>query len=103
MCPPSGQIGGGKTELVRDDDDLRAVLSLQRQNLGAALTAEEVAREGFVTVAHTLEDLRAMHALAPSVIVRDGETLAGYALAMPLACRQLVPVLRPMFDVFETL
>jgi GNAT superfamily N-acetyltransferase len=85
------------------EDDLPAILTLQRQNLPAALTRDEVASEGFVTVVHTLEILQQMHRMAPSVIVRDGETLAGYALTMPLACRAFLPVLEPMFRLFDVL
>jgi GNAT superfamily N-acetyltransferase len=90
-------------ELVRDDDDLRAIFALQRENLISALTPDQAAREGFVTVSHTLDDLRAMHALAPSLIVRDGPALAGYALTMPLACQDLIPILRPMFRQFGSI
>lgn len=67
------------------------------------MSPEQAAREGFVTVAHTLDVLERMHALAPSVIAKDGDTLAGYALVMPVETRAFVPVLEPMFQLFETL
>jgi ribosomal protein S18 acetylase RimI-like enzyme len=50
-----------------------------------------------VTVAHTREVLEAMHTIAPSVIAREDGALAGYALAMPVETRALVPILGPMF------
>jgi hypothetical protein len=74
-------------ELARDDEDLRAILRLQRENLAVALSADDLASQGFVTIEHTLEVLRGMHEAAPSVIVRDGAALPGYALTMTLACR----------------
>lgn len=85
-------------------EDLRDILDLQRANLEAALSATEVRAQGFVTVAHTLEILEQMHALAASVIARapDG-ALAGYALTMLPACRGLLPVLAPMFALLDTL
>jgi ribosomal protein S18 acetylase RimI-like enzyme len=85
------------------EEDLPAILALQRQNLASSLTADEAGREGFVTVVHTLEILQEMHRLAPSLVVQDGATLAGYALAMPLGCRAFLPVLEPMFRLFEGL
>jgi len=83
--------------LAESDRDLEGILALQR-----ALRAPTP--DGFVTVRHTLEVLRAMHALAPSVVARDdaGEVV-GYALVMPRETRALVPILEPMFAKVEEL
>jgi ribosomal protein S18 acetylase RimI-like enzyme len=62
-----------------------------------------MAENGFVTVEHTLDVLRRMHALVPSVVAKDGAELAGYALVMPVECRSFVPILEPMFQRLETL
>jgi GNAT superfamily N-acetyltransferase len=88
---------------VQDDGELEEILALQRENLARNLTAEQIAAEGFVTVEHSLEILKSMHAVAPSVIARDGAALAGYALVMPVECRAFVPVLAPMFRRLESL
>jgi len=85
------------------EDDLPAILALQRENLARALAPDEAASQGFVTIVHTLELLQRMHVMAPSVVVRDGATLAGYALTMPLGCRALIPVLDPMFCLSDAL
>jgi GNAT superfamily N-acetyltransferase len=83
--------------------DFPVILRLQQQNLAMALSGAEAAREGFVTVRHTQEILERMHALAPSLVARAGDELAGYALVMPVGCREIVPVLDPMFAAFERL
>ena len=44
-----------------------------------------------------------MHALAPSIVAREGANLAGYALVMPVQCRSLIPILEPMFQRLESL
>jgi ribosomal protein S18 acetylase RimI-like enzyme len=44
-----------------------------------------------------------MHALAPSIVAKDGDELAGYALVMPIECRSFIPVLAPMFQRLEAL
>jgi ribosomal protein S18 acetylase RimI-like enzyme len=91
------------TKLVRGRADLEQVLALQRENLRDRVSTEAARRDGFVTVAHSLESLEAMHALAPSVIARQGEEFAGYALVMPVEARPLVPILEPLFAMLDTL
>jgi ribosomal protein S18 acetylase RimI-like enzyme len=88
---------------VADDAELAQVLELQRLNLARNLDEREIAENGFVTFEHTLDLLRRMHALAPSIIAKDGSDLAGYALVMPLECRSFVPLLEPMFRRLEAL
>jgi GNAT superfamily N-acetyltransferase len=89
--------------LAASRSDLQDILALQGQNLRDRVSPEEATREGFVTVSHTLDVLERMHALAPSVIARQGDALAGYALMMPLEAREAVPALAPMFTQFDAL
>jgi RimJ/RimL family protein N-acetyltransferase len=88
---------------VRDDADLEAIMALQEDNHVARVSPDEARAQGFVTVTHTLDVLRAMHALGPSIVAYAEERLAGYALTMAPAARLLLPILEPMFRVFETL
>ena len=53
---------------VEREEELKQILDLQRTNLPRQLSAEEIAAEGFVTVEHTLDVLKRMHAIAPSII-----------------------------------
>src|SRR5215471_11611065 len=82
---------------VRSERELEQVLELQQANLARNLSATQISEQGFVTVEHTLDLLQRMHALAPSIVAREGEALAGYALVMPLECRSFIPILEPMF------
>lgn len=88
---------------VRHRTELEQILALQRKNLKPALSGEDIRSQGFVTVRHELADLERMHALAPSVVVHHGRELVAYALMMPRECRTLMPVLVPMFELFDTL
>jgi RimJ/RimL family protein N-acetyltransferase len=88
---------------VQDRRDLLQILELQRSNLARNLRPDEIVRQGFVTVEHTLPVLERMHAIAPSMIAKDGDALAGYALVMPIECRHFVPLLEPMFQRLEAL
>lgn len=83
--------------LVESDRDLEGVLALQRASRAPT-------QDGFVTVEHTLDILRAMHALAPSVVARDPNgAVVGYAIVMPREARALLPILEPMFAMIERL
>jgi hypothetical protein len=44
-----------------------------------------------------------MHALAPSIIAKDGERVIAYALTMLVEARAFVPILEPMFQTFESI
>ncbi len=79
------------------DKDLQQILELQQRNLRGVNTQTEEKEQGFVTVTHNLEILRQMHQLEPSILVKDGDELAGYALVMPQACSSIVPELLPLF------
>lgn len=88
---------------VRGPAELEQVLALQRANLAANVSADEASAQGFVTAVHDLEILQRMHALAPSIVARTEDGLAGYALTMRVEARADVPILEPMFQLFETL
>lgn len=94
---------GVEVGLADGAGDLDGILRLQRANLEATVGGDVAARDGFVTVVHTRAILDQMHAHAPSIVARAGGDVVGYALAMALECRPLVPVLEPMFRMFETL
>ena len=66
-----------RAALVQDERELRQILELQAGNLARNLSPDQVAAEGFVTVEHSLDALKRMHALAPSVIAKDGEAWPG--------------------------
>jgi len=82
--------------LVNCDSDLEQILVLQKQNL--AFTDD-----GFVTVVHTLDILRAFHAVMPSVVARHDGMVVGYALSMPREASSLIPVLVPMFQRLDNM
>jgi len=88
---------------VQHRTELEQILALQRKNLKQVLSEEDMRSQGFVTVRHELPDLEQMHALAPSIVAHQGGELVAYALTMPRECRALMPVLVPMFELFDQL
>lgn len=85
------------------DDELRQVLALQAANLKDHVPATRQKADGFVTVRHDLALLKKMNTAAGQVIAKDGDTVVGYALVMLNELSTLVPVLVPMFELFNTL
>ena len=90
------------------DKELRQILNLQRKNLSQNLTQEQINSQGFVTVNHDYSVLSKMNNLEKCIIAKsntgksENEVIA-YLLAMRSELRNDVPVLVPMFDVFDKL
>lgn len=82
-------------------DELEGILKLQKENLAQGLTVDEIQSQGFVTVNHTYDVLKKMNDLEKHVIAKDDEAVIGYCLAMTKQSRFDIPVLVPMFDVFD--
>ncbi len=92
-----------RTSLVNNTEELQQILQLQKENLIQHLAEDESRSQGFVTMHHSPEILLRMHEMAPSVIIKDNERLVAYALTMLKECRDLVPALQSMFDLFDIL
>lgn len=61
-------------------DDLPQIKALQTANLSKHISADESAREGFLTAEYTLDFLQLMHDASPSIVAKDGDQVIGYAL-----------------------
>lgn len=86
---------------VQHEEELKQILQLQQENLKQNVDETEKQSQGFVTMLHDLDILQKMHAVAPSVIIKDDDTVVAYALTMLHACRAFFPPLEPMFENFE--
>jgi GNAT superfamily N-acetyltransferase len=90
-------------QLVSSAGDLKQILLLQKENLEENIDAAEIQSQGFVTLRHDIQTLERMHRLAPSVIIKDNDTIVAYALTMLQDCRRLIPDLEPMFALLDQL
>src|SRR5580692_5763858 len=95
------QIGKIRFDFAKAEKDLCDIIDLQKRNLPGALSPDEIRTQGFVTVSHQLEDLLKMMNHEPSLVMKDGDRLIGYLLAMTSHSRAEIPVLVPMFDAFD--
>jgi hypothetical protein len=82
-------------KFVTTDKELLQIAELSAANLSSNISAETKANEGFVSWFYPIDALRALHAVVPSVIVKDGDTLAGYALTLTRKCVAVYPPMAP--------
>ena len=88
---------------ITADLEIRQLLDLQQVNLPKNISKETALEQGFVTVQHNFELLRAMNEAIPQVIAKDGDEVVAYALVMLPNFAELIPVLQPMFHLFSTI
>ena len=89
--------------LVRGPRDVEQILALQAQNHRDVVDAATALSDGFTSVRHEPSVLHAMNRAHPSAIATSGDVLAGYALMMAQQFRGAVPMLAPMFSLFDRL
>ena len=82
--------------------ELEQILDLQQRNLPKNISQEESTKEGFVTVEHTMDMLKAMNDVCGHIIAVEGNQVVGYALSMHPKFAKDIEVLRPMFQEIDT-
>ncbi len=88
---------------IASDNDIYEVLALQQANHATKVSSEVATSQGFVTVQHNFDLLKKMNEAIPQVVAKDGDRVAGYALVMLPSFQDLIPVLKPMFHLFDSL
>jgi len=83
--------------------DLEGILALQKSNLARNLTSRDMLNQGFVTVDHTYDQLENLNNYERHVIARDDDRVIGYVLAMTSHSKFDIPVIIPMFRVFDSI
>lgn len=89
-------------KLVTKKEELVQIAQLSASNLVTNISEETKAKEGFVTWVYPREVLFALHAIVPSVIVMDGNKLAGYAITLTKECVTIYPPLAATIDFVST-
>jgi hypothetical protein len=88
---------------ANSDDDLKGILKLQKANLARGLSDEEIQTQGFVTVDHSFEQMKKLNASEKHIIAKEHDRVIAYLLAMTKACKHDIPILFPMFEVFDAI
>lgn len=85
------------------DKELYQILELQQKNLAKNLSLEETLEQGFLTVEHDFKILKKMNDLENATIAKENDQVVGFLLAMTKDLRHDIPILIPMFEVFDNL
>ncbi len=83
------------------EDEILQLLALQQANLAANISSKTAVSQGFLTVQHDFALLAEMNATIPQVVAKDGAKMIGYALTMLPSFAEKIPVLQPMFALFD--
>ena len=83
------------------DEDLLGILRLQKRNLAKNLSVPEASSQGFVTVDHSFTDLKKLNDEEQHQVIKSGNAVVGYLLAMTKNSKDDIPVLVPMFELFD--
>jgi ribosomal protein S18 acetylase RimI-like enzyme len=86
------------TKFVTTEEELQQIADLSAANLVTNISAEQKAQEGYVTWPYDLAALRAINAVQPSVIAKDGYLVVGYALVLT---KEMAPVYEPLAGALE--
>jgi hypothetical protein len=85
------------------EEDLEGIYHLSQQNLKGNISLAQQQEEGFVTWAYSMDLLKKMNALAPSIIAKEAERVVGYALTTLVEARQFHTELDGFLHFVETL
>lgn len=90
-------------KFAESESDLKQILKLQNANLIQNIPVDAERSDGFVTVKHDLNLLTKMNNAARQIIAVDDDIVVGYALVMLREFSEMIPVLSPMFEIFNRL
>jgi ribosomal protein S18 acetylase RimI-like enzyme len=90
-------------KFVTKDEELIQIARLSADNLVSNISNEIKEKEGFVTWVYSVDTLFSLHAIAPSIIVKDGDAVVGYALVMTKECAAIYPSLRETIEHASTI
>lgn len=86
---------------VQSDADLNDILNLQKKNLPKNLDTTAREEQGFVTVDHSFEVLESLNQHEAHIVAKIDNQVIGYVLTMTQKSRNDIPILFPMFAMFD--
>jgi ribosomal protein S18 acetylase RimI-like enzyme len=86
---------------VTGSSELLGIKKLQQDNLKINLSKQEAESQGFVTAEYSMDFLETLHRACPSIIAKDKETVAGYALVAVKSVRHQHDLLSDLFNSID--
>lgn len=87
--------------LSSTEQELQGILTLQAKNLKTTISEEESNAQGFLTVQHSFDLLKKLNDTEKHIIAKVDDLVAGYVLSMTKHAKNDIPLLVPMFEVFD--
>ena len=91
------------TTEVTTEDEILQVHKMNQLYLRSNVSEQVQEEEGFVSWLYPVSLLQQMHSLAPSIIVKDDDTVIGYALVTPIEAGSFHHDVQTMIDNLETI
>ncbi len=92
-----------KIKLAETKEELDQILVLQEKNHFDNVSIKNRSSQGFLRIRHTLEQLQTMNQEAFQIIATENNKVVGYALVMLKSSSEKIPLLIPMFQLFNKL
>lgn len=89
------------TKFISSDDELRQVAELSRLNSADNIADDVKAEQGYTSWKYSFEDLKALHQIAPSAIIKDGEKVIGYLLVLVKGSTAVYQPLAEALSIFD--
>lgn len=83
--------------------DLEQISQLQQENLRINVHPDDIDKQGFVTLHHSLELLEKMNTPHPHVVAVDDDRVVGYALVTLPSAGAYISGLDEMFELLSTI
>ena len=84
--------------------NLSGILTLQQENLVQNRSLENIQKEGFVTVVHSLHNLKKICGpYTHSIALDENNKVVGFTLVMLKEYRNELEILKPLFNLVDTL
>lgn len=87
--------------IASSDNDLKGILSLQAKNLTKSLSENEISNQGFVTIEHSFDLIKKLNNTERHIVAKVNDNIVGYVLSMTKNARLEIPILYPMFEIFD--
>lgn len=88
---------------VSSEEELLQILHLQKQNVKSTLDESDMKKEGFVTIQHTLSQLKKLNHPYSHVIAKCEKKVVGFALISLLEHCEFVPFLQAFHELLKGL
>lgn len=87
---------------VTNDSEIEQIVQLSRSN-SINLLASDERKDGFITWSYDADTLKQLQAIAPCIIVKDGDIVAGYAIVLLQEAAGVYTPLKGMLEQLSTI